>query len=156
LSKRALGAVGAIAALVAGVSTAQATVSKGTFEGLVGAKANGDAFGFKVDKGGRVYSVHFTGITLSCTDSDKFDTPLVRTAKSDRFKVDSERKWGFTVDNKDVGNGHVVDGRFKSTGESSKGTLRVTASFDEVNNPDPDGSVKCDSGLLRWSATRQK
>ena len=165
--RRLLITAAAVAALGAGVATAEAAISKGKFEGLVGAKANGDAFGFKVDKSGRVYSVHFSGVRLSCTDGDTFDSPSkekpdgegateIRTSKNTRFTVDTQRRWGFTAANKDAGNGYDVAGTFKSTGNSSKGTLQIKASFDEQNQPDPNGRVKCDSGPLKWSAKRQK
>ena len=153
--KRLLLTAGAIAALAAGASTADAAIAKGNFAGLVGAKANGDAFGFRVDDKGRVYSVRFTGVTLTCTDEDKFDSGLIRTSKNERYKVDSEGRWGLTYDNKAAGWGFVVAAKFKSGGSSAKGTLRIKANFDELNEPDPDGTRKCDSGLLKWSAKRQ-
>jgi hypothetical protein len=153
--RRSLFIVALAAALVAGIGTAEAAISQGKFKGLVGPKANGDAFGFKVNKSGQVTAIYATGVTLTCTDGDKFDTKTVRSPKSTAYPVGSDGKWSFSVENSTVGNGYGGAGKFKSTGKSSKGTFEIHATFDEQNNPDPGGSVKCTSGTLKWSVKRQ-
>jgi hypothetical protein len=160
--KRALSTAAAITALVAGVSTAEATIGKGTFAGKTSAR---DPVGFKVDKSGRVYSFYFEGVTLSCTDGDTFDTPSkekpvegeteIRTRKSDRFIVGSNNKWSFKVRNDEQGNGYDVAGKFSSQ-DKSKGTFSIFANFESGNTPDPNGEIKCKSGKLTFTVKRQK
>jgi hypothetical protein len=160
--RRALAAAAAIAVSMTGVSAAAEPIPRGKLSGQTTA---GDVFGLRVDSKGRVYSVHYEGITLKCTDGTTFDTPSrqkpdsfgdteVRTQRSIRFTLDAKRRWSFPARNDAAGSGYDIKGRFKASGDRATGTVRVFARFDEQNNPDPGGPVFCDSGKLKWAVTR--
>jgi hypothetical protein len=144
--------------LLVGVSVAEAQIAKGTFTGKT--KAD-DPVGLSVDKQGRVYAFYAAGVTLNCTDGDKFTTPsgakkrLQSPAKA-RYTVDAERKWTIQVRDDEFGNGwDVTGGKFSKSGAKSTGTLNVFANFDAQNQPDPNGSVHCETGPLKFSVKRK-
>ncbi len=170
--KRALVIAASLVALLAGVTTAEAVIAKGKFAGKT---KRGEPLGFRVDKSNRVYSFYFQDVRLDCTDGDHFFTPgpknpsdpdpsqqgeegegqtIVRTPKSERFAISSSNKWGFTARNNDVGNGYDVSGKFSSQ-DKSKGTFSIFANFDEGNEGDPSGEVKCSSGKLSFTVKRK-
>jgi hypothetical protein len=164
--KRSLISVAVIAIAAIGASAADAAFpARGTFTGKT--ELN-DPFGFKVDTNGRVYSVWFEGVNLDCSDGDNFETPIgppndpdpdarrIQTPRRERFPVDSRRRWGVEARNRSQGNGYDVLGKLNAAGNRSVGTLRVFARFDEDNNPDPRGSVRCSSGELKTTATRRR
>jgi hypothetical protein len=152
--KRLLIVVAVLFAVVASATVAGAAVKKGAFSGTTTAD---DPVGFKVDSKGRVYGFYFAGVRLTCTDGDEFDSPTgadrLHTPSSRRFTV-SSRKFAIKVRDKSAGNGWNVSGRFKSRGKEASGTFSIFANFDEQNQPDPEGSVKCQAELA-WSAKRQ-
>jgi hypothetical protein len=159
--KRAL-LTGMVIATVVGATVAEAAIKKGTFTGKTSAA---DPVGFKVGKRGKVYSFYYEGVTLKCTDGDSFDTPTgtpkpdqpgrVQTPSKVRFKVTSKGKWGIQARNTKTGFGWDVDAKFRSKGERSTGTLSVFATFNEQNQQDPNGTIRCESDELSWSAKRR-
>jgi hypothetical protein len=154
--RRGLAVLAVSAVAVAGASAAEAAVSKGSFAGKTSA---GDPIGFRVDGKSRVYSFYFEGVTLKCSDGDSFDTPVgsdrIQSPKSVRFTISKDRRFGFTARDKQAGNGHDVSGRFSSSGNRTSGTLSIFARFDEQNHADPNGSVSCSSGKLKFSVKRR-
>jgi hypothetical protein len=161
--KRVLVMAVAVLALVAGVSTAIAKIGKGEFIGKTSAD---DPIGFKVDSKGRIYSFHFEGVTLKCTDGDQFDTPSkadagsggpteIRTPNSQKYKV-KKRKFKIVSNDDEAGNGWTAKGKFSSKNKS-KGTFTIFANFDPApaNTPNPDGSVHCTSGKLPFTVKRK-
>jgi hypothetical protein len=175
--KRALAIAACLVALLAGVSTAEAAIAKGKFAGKTKA---GDPLGFRVDKSNRVYSFYFVGVTLKCTDGESFDTPSpespsdpdpdtsgepgegdreIRTPKSVRFVIDANNKWGFKASNTQAGNGYSAKGKFSSQ-DKSTGTFSIFANFREggpgqIDEPDPNGEIKCSSGTLKFTVKRK-
>jgi hypothetical protein len=153
--KRAL-LTGMVMATVVGATVAEAAIKKGTFTGKTSAA---DPVGFKVGTRGKVYSFYYEGVTLKCTDGDSFDTPTgstrVQTPRSVKFKVTSKSRWGIQARNTKTGFGWDVDAKFRSKGERSTGTLSVFATFNEQNQQDPNGTIRCESDELSWSAKRR-
>jgi hypothetical protein len=144
------------AALVVGVSAAEAAVKQGTFAGRTTAK---DPVGFKVNGSGRVYAFYFEHVKLKCSDKTSFSTQ--RGAKrnhsptSSRYRVNSQRRFTIFRTSTKTGLGWTFKGRFSSKGGSAAGTLRVLARFDIENQLNPKGSISCDSGRLSWTAKRR-
>jgi hypothetical protein len=149
-------ATGVVAA-VAGASVAEAAVQAGTFKGKSTA---GDTIGFTVPKKNRVADFYFEGVTLTCSDGDKFDTGSgsnrLQSPSGKRYKVSSTRKFSIKDHNDTQGNGwDVTGGKFNSKGTTASGTLTVYANFDISNNPSPKGTVKCKSDKLKFTVTRK-
>ena len=157
--RRTLAVAMAAIGLIAGVSTAVAAIGKGTFAGKTSA---GDPLGFRVDSHRNVYSFYFQGVTLKCSDGDQFDSPSpehpqggteLRTPRSKDYPI-VKRKFKIVVKEAQGGRGYTVKGKFTSKNKST-GTLQVYANFDSHDNPDPNGSVHCDSGKLPFTAKRE-
>ena len=141
------------ATVVAGASVAEAAIRGGTFTGRTGAK---DPVGLKVNGSNRVYAFYFERVRLTCSDKDSFTTsPNNHSPNSARYRISSSRRFSIHRTSTRSGFGWTARGRFSSKGGSASGTLRVLARFDVENELDPKGSVKCDSGLLRWTARRR-
>ena len=134
---------------------AEGAVKRGTFRGTTN---EADPIGFKVDRKGRVYSLFYEAVTLSCTDGDTFETPAgatrVQTPAGERFKVAS-KAFGIEARNKVTGFGWDADGVFKGKGRRASGTLRIFATFNDDNQQDAKGSVRCESRPLTWTARRR-
>jgi hypothetical protein len=143
----------AVAAIALGSGVADAS------GGLRGKTSAGDPVGFKLDSRGRVYAFFFEGVRLECSDGTELDTPSganrVQTSAGSRFRVGSNGRWAISRRERETGFGWDAAGRFKSRGTKATGTLRVFATFDEQDNQDPDGSITCDSGRLRFEAKRR-
>jgi hypothetical protein len=149
--KRLLACVLVAACVLTAGGVAEAAVRKGVYTGRTSAR---DPFSFRVDKRKRVYLVSFRRVHLTCTDGDEFDTGTITSPRSERFVTTRRGRWGFRARNDSLGNGHDVSGRVRSP--RARGTLRVFARFDENNQPDPNGSIMCDSGTLTWTAKRRR
>ncbi len=148
-------ATGVIAA-VAGASVAEAAVQTGTFKGKSTA---GDPVGFKVPQSDRVGDFFFSGVTLTCTDGDKFDTGTgsnrQQSPAGKRYRVSSKGKFAIKDHNDSQGNGWDVKAKFNSKGTVATGTVSVYANFDISNNPSPKGSVHCKSGNVKFTVNRK-
>ena len=125
------------AALVVGVTVAEAAVKKGTFSGKSNA---GDPIGLKVNKKGKVFAFYYDAVQLSCTDGDSFDTPKgkdrIQTPNDVLFKVNSKRKFSITASNSQTGFGWEAKGKFNAKGKKVTGTLKVHAKFNDQNQQD--------------------
>ena len=154
--KRVATIAAVVLATTVGVSAAEAAISKGTFAGKT---SKGDPVGLKVDKKHRVVSFYYEGVTLSCTDGDSITTPTgkdrVITPTSVKFKINAARKWGIHAKNDDTGFGWDADARFNASGSKTTGTLSIFATFNDQNEQDPNGSVRCESGDLKFSLKRK-
>ena len=142
--------------VAAGAAPASAKIARGTFAGDT---SKDDPLGFKVDRKGRVISFFYDSVTLSCSDGDSFDTPTgterVITPKRVTFRVTAKRRFGIEARNEATGFGWDADGRFNRRGKSATGTLKVFATFNDQNQQDPDGSIRCESEELTWTAKRR-
>ena len=148
-------ATGVIAA-VACASVAEAAVQTGTFNGKSTA---GDPVGFKAPRADRVSDFFFSGVTLTCTDGDKFDTGTgsnrQQSPAGKRYKVSSTGKFAIKDHNDAQGNGWDVHGKFNSKGTVVTGTVSVYANFNISNDPSPKGSVHCKSGNVKFTANHK-
>ena len=145
-----------VAALVAAVMAvaapaAPAKIKRGGFAGSTSAE---DPVTFKVDRRGRVILFSFDAVALTCSDGDSVDTPKVVTPRSERFSV-SGRAFGIRARNSTTGFGWDVEGKFRRRGRRATGTLTVFASFNDANQQDADGTIKCESEALAWSVKRR-
>jgi len=144
------------AALVVGVTVAEAAIKKGTFTGKSNAA---DPIGLKVNKAGKVYAFFYDGVRLSCTDGDAFDSPTgkdrIQTPNDVLFKLNSKRKFTITAQNKQTGFGWEAGGKFNAKGKKVTGTLTVHAKFNDQNQQDPNGSVNCTSKSLTYTLNRK-
>jgi hypothetical protein len=144
----------ALALVTAG--TAEAAITKGSFAGKL---SNGKPVGLKVDRKGKVYNFFYEGVTLKCSDGDSLTTPSgkdrIITPSKVKFKVNSKRAWGIRARNNDTGFGWDADGTFNSKGTKSTGTLSVFATFNDQNQQDPNGSIRCESGALKFTVKRK-
>jgi hypothetical protein len=147
MTRTALAALAAFALLAAPAHA----VKRGTF---AGSTSEGDPLGFKVDRKGRVVAFHFEEVSLSCSDGDTVSTPRIVTPAGERFAVRSGR-FGISSTNAVTGFGWDAKGTFRSRGRRATGTLRVRARFNERNEQDADGSIRCASASLTWSARRR-
>jgi hypothetical protein len=145
-------AILAVALLV----TVGATVAEAAVKNYSGTTSADDPVALKVDSKGRVYAFSFVDVHLTCSDGDEFDTgpDPIKTPTSKRYKV-TKRKFKIKIREEDAGRGYDVAGKFSSGRKTVGGTFRIFANFDESFNPDPDGSAKCTSGVLKWSAKRK-
>ena len=143
----------ATAALLAvSVPAAPAAIKRGSFAGATSAA---DPVSFRVDRRGRVMSFSFDAVTLSCTDGDEVATPRVLTPRRERFRVRRGR-FGISARNEQTGFAWDADGRFRNRGRRATGTLKVRASFNEANEQDADGPIRCQSDSLTWSVRRRR
>jgi hypothetical protein len=125
---------------------AEAAVAPGTYRGTT---TRGEGVGFNVSRSQMLTSVSFTNILLACTDGDRF-----RATQRLPVTARISRTGRFSVQATGAGSGGRAGGRIRSLRAS--GTLRIFARFDPQNQPDPNGSVLCDSGTLRWRATKRR
>jgi hypothetical protein len=156
MSARALVAAVITTSLVACLPVAaEGAVKRGTFRGTTN---EADPIGFKVDRKGRVHSLFYEAVTLACTDGDTFETPAgrtrVQTPTAKRFKVVS-KAFGIEARNETTGFGWDADGTFKGKGRRASGTLRIFATFNDDNQQDAKGTVRCESRPLTWTARRR-
>ena len=138
--------------LAVSAPAAPAAIKRGTFAGTSSAE---DPVSFRVDRRGRVMSFAFDAVSLTCTDGDEVSTPRVVTPRGERFRVRSNR-FGIKARNAKTGFGWDASGRFRDRARRARGTLRVFASFNDQNQQDADGSIKCVSESLTWSARRRR
>ena len=138
------------------LGTVGATVAEAAVKTYSGTTSASDPVGLKVDSKGRVYAFYFVDVHLTCSDGDEFDTgpDPIKSPTSKRYKV-RKGKFKIRIRERDAGRGWDVAGKFSSRRKVVGGTFRVFANFDENFNPDPDGSAKCTSGVLKWSAKRK-
>ena len=150
MTRNAVLAAVASVAVGAGLAAPAHAAKRGTFAGTT---SEDDPMGFKVDRKGRVAAFHFDEVALTCSDGDTVTSPRVVTPRGVRFDVRS-RRFGIEARDETTGFGWDADGTFRSRRRRATGTLRVFASFDDHNRQDPDGSIRCTSVSLSWSARR--
>lgn len=141
------------ATVVAGASVAEAATRQGSFRGQTKAK---DPVGLSVTSSNKVRAFYFEKVRLKCSDKDSFTTsPRNNSPKAARYTIKSSRRFTIYRTSTRNGFGWTAKGRFSSKGGSASGTLRVLARFNVENELDPQGSIRCNSGLLSWTAKRR-
>lgn len=141
-----------VAMLVAGGATvAEAAVKSGTYKGSI--KGAGTIV-LKVDSEKRLVKFVRTNITAKCSDGTKATNKKLTTTGFAPIAANGTFVW--KADPEDVeASGHSW--RLAGTINSPKasGTLKETVRFDAAGEPDPNGSVRCTTGKLKWAARRQ-
>lgn len=142
----------AVPALVALSAPAASAAERGAFAGR---SSEADPIAFKVDRRSRVYAFSFVSVTLACSDGESVETPArTVTPRRERFKIRRGR-FGIAARNPATGFRWDATGRFRSRGRRATGTLTLSQTFDEDSRQDPHGSIRCESGPLRWTARRR-
>ena len=143
------------AALCVGVmggaaTTAEAAVKAGLYTGLTEQKAD---VSLRVAANKKsVFRYSFEGAVLQCSDGQVRQLEGVSTGAT-KFKLNRQRKFGFEGTHPSGAALVTVSGKIGQGGRAS-GTLRMQALVDETNTLNPQGSIQCDSGRLRWVALR--
>jgi hypothetical protein len=152
---RAFALTSVVAALVAGVSVAEARVGGGTFRGATSAK---DPVGFSVTSSGKVNAFYFESLHVKCTDGDEFDTlsgaDRFESPSKSSYKVSAKRKFHVKVRKKN-GVGWDATGTFDRRGRSASGKLHWFGRYNNRNYATPKGSIRCDSDRVQFTATRR-
>lgn len=151
--KRVLPLVAIVAAALA-AATAHAAVSAGTFTGKTTAK---DPIGITVNGSSRVTGMYFEGVHMTCTDKDEYDTlkGADRTATHGRkVRIKKSGKWTLNVSTNKGAMTWTASGRFTAKGTRTTGTLSINARYNDENELDPQGPIRCQSGKLKFTATR--
>jgi hypothetical protein len=135
-------------------TAAEAAVSKGTFTGTTAAK---DPIGLTVGAGSRVTSLYFEGVHMTCTDKDDFDTLTgqYRMQAKGKFRIGSNGKWTVKKSTHSGASAWTASGQFNGKSNRSTGTLRIRQRYNIENYLDPKGTVRCDSGNLKFTVTRR-
>ncbi|MDQ3935076.1 MAG: hypothetical protein M3340_10670 [Actinomycetota bacterium] len=140
-----------VAIAVAGATVAEAAVTPGTYKGSV--KSAG-SITLKIDSKKRLVKFVRTNIKVKCDDGTSATNSKITTTGVAPIKSDGTFVW--KADAEDVaesGHNWRLGGTVKSPNAS--GTLKETVRFNAAGEPDPNGSVSCTTGKLRWSAKRQ-
>lgn len=146
MSRRALLAAVAAATLLVAAAPAEAAVKKGTY---VGTMSDGAYVSLLVGKSSMLLKVARKGLAFTCTDGDTFKSS--KSIASGRIDVSSRR-----FDVGDTNDSDAVDwdmtGTFSVKKHKVTGTYRETRRFNERNELDPNGDVRCQTGELTYSA----
>ena len=140
-----------VAIAIAGASVAQAAITPGTYKGSV---EGAGSIVLKIDSKKRLVKFVRTKITVKCDDGTSATNSKITTTGVAPIKSDGTFVW--KADAEDVaasGHNWRLAGTVRSPNAS--GTLKETVRFDSAGEPDPNGSVSCTTGKLRWSAKRQ-
>ena len=141
-----------VACLACGATIAEAAVKSGTYRGSI--KGAG-TITIKVDSQKRIVKFVRTKITAKCDDGSEATNPKITTTGTAPIKSDGTFVW--KADPEDVA-ASGYSWRLAGTINSPKasGTLKETVRFAPGGEePDPNGSVRCSTGKLKWSAKRQ-
>jgi hypothetical protein len=99
-----------------------------------------------------VFRYSFEGAVLECSDGQARQLEGTSTG-STKFKLNRQRKFGFQGTHPSGAALVKVNGKIGAKGRAS-GTLRMQALVDETNSLNPEGTIVCDTGRLRWLALR--
>jgi hypothetical protein len=139
-----LGVLGGAAA------TAEAAVKAGLYTGLTEQQAE---VSLRVAANKKsVFRYSFEGAVLECSDGVPRQLEGTSTG-STKFKLNRQRKFGFQGTHPSGAAIVAVNGKIGQGGRAS-GTLRMVALVDETNSLNPQGTIQCDSGRLRWVAVK--
>lgn len=164
-----------VVALVAGASVAEGHIAAGKYKGKIKNKANCDPPAFtsacpkgsisvrvkSTSNGRRVTSIGWKNLHMLCDDdgdSDVTDDDVLTASRTATGSVPPSSSGSFTAtgQNPDGSVLFTIKGKFghASNGDHKvTGTIRETRTYDNEDNLDPEGSVACDSGARKYSAT---
>jgi hypothetical protein len=142
-----------IGAATFAASAAEAAVSGGTFTGKTAAK---DPIGLTVGAGSRITNLYFEGVHLKCTDEDEYDTlkGQYRMQANSKARIAGSGRWTVKKTTHDGASTWTASGKF-SKGRRSTGTLTIKQRFNIENKLDPKGTIRCDSGKVKFTVTRR-
>jgi hypothetical protein len=140
----------AVAGLAGVLACAPAAAAGATSAGTFKGKTDRDQpVEFKVTDAGQLTAFSFRRLKLKCSDGDTLRLGSVASGK-DKLTITPAGKFNFSV-SYDAGDKWTASGTID--GSRAKGKLRFRVRFDADGNAAPDGSVLCDSGRRRFSAT---
>ena len=131
-------------------ATAQAAVKAGLYTGSTEQQA---AVSLRVTSSKKaVFQYSFEGAVLQCSDGQIRQLEGSSTG-STKFRLNRQRKFGFEGTHPSGAALVRVNGKIGQGGRAS-GTLRMQAIVDDTNSLNPEGTIQCDSGRLRWVAVK--
>jgi hypothetical protein len=92
------------------------------------------------------------GAVLACSDDRDRQAEGFTTSRRNRIPIRASR-FAFGVEREDGAISADVAGSFR--GSRATGAIEMTAFVNRDNELDPDGSVRCTSGAVRWAARRR-
>jgi hypothetical protein len=164
-----------VLALVAGASVAEGHIASGKYRGKINNKANCGPPAFasqcsrgtisvkirKTDDGKRVTAIGWKRIHMLCDDDgdgNVSDDQVLTDPRTATGSVPPGSNGAFTAQgqNADGSVRFTITGRFghKRNGDHRvAGTIRERRTYNTQDELDPNGSVGCDSGTLKYAAT---
>jgi hypothetical protein len=139
-----------VAVVVLGATVAEAAVKSGTYKGPIKKAGN---ISVKVDANKQVVKIVRTGFKLKCSNGKT--ATITKSTTTGTIPVDSEGRFLIKANQDDLARGHYfrVSGTINSP--KASGTVREDQRFTPAGVASGDGSVKCTSGKLTWTAKRQ-
>jgi hypothetical protein len=137
--------------VLAAATVAEAAVKSGTYKGPIKGAGN---IALTVDKQKRLVKFVRTKIKVKCDDGTSASNAKLTTTGTAPIKSDGTFVW--KADPEDVaetGHNWRLAGRIDSPNAS--GTLKETVRFNAAGQPDANGSVRCSTGKLKWTAKRR-
>src|SRR3712207_871992 len=134
---------------------AAVTYQSGKYVGKT-AQRNGDGerrkISFRADYGaGELRNIKFVS-TGKCSDGGKSSGTQGGKGSSLYANPNNNGDFKFTVFSKNKATKLTFKGHIQGT--KANGEFKVTSRYDAQGNSDPDGSVKCTSGWVKWNAKR--
>jgi hypothetical protein len=142
-----------VLALTVPALAATTTYQSGQYAGKTAQKnsdGNHRKISFRADfDAGELRNIKFVS-TGTCTDGG--DSHGTQGGKGSRLfaNPNSHGDWKFTTYSKDKSTKLTMTGHIAGT--KANGTFKVTSHYDKQGNSDPNGSVKCTSGEVKWNA----
>jgi hypothetical protein len=148
---RRIVAVGVCVGVIGGsAGIAEAAVEPGKYRGM---SAQDAIVSLRVQPDAKsVVKYAFQRATLDCSDNQPIDAARATTPSSARFPISTRGAFAFTA----VGSTEALEIAVKGKVNSPRasGTLRIKAKLNDQRQLDPNGSITCDSGRIKWSATK--
>ena len=144
--KRSL-ALTLLAAALLVPATAQAAFLSGTYSGKT---ANKGPVSFKATQS--KLSLFKIGVVFSCTDGDKFQTTIQGFPAQNIVKVRGVGKYNATFTGSTGASRYVHKGSILN--RRATGTFTGRRTYNEQDELDPQGTVVCTTGTLRYSILR--
>jgi hypothetical protein len=139
----------ALVCMLVGASVAEAAI-RGKYSGSFRDK-NG-TISLTVSKKKRIVKITRGGFLMKCSDGQSYKR-AANTATGNGI-IESDGSFDLVGDNEDGSVKFDLEGRFTSD-TRVRGFLRETARFNDRDELDPNGSILCKSGTIKFVAKRQ-
>src|SRR3954470_15550179 len=137
-----------LAFTLVGTASAEAAVKAGTYNGKTQQNAKVSLRVLASRKAVVKYTI--AGAALQCSDGRNRQLAGFATGASSRMRISSKGLFGLMFSSAD--DSVAVDLKGKIRSPRASGTIRIAAAFNDQGQQDPNGSITCASGGVRWSA----